>query len=48
MRNELAAAKQLMIEFGLTPASRNRFSVSDKSAGPSESDKIMLRVLNDA
>jgi P27 family predicted phage terminase small subunit len=48
MRNELAAAKQLMIEFGLTPASRNRFGVPERSAGPSESDRIMLRVLNDA
>lgn len=48
MRNELAAAKQLMIEFGLTPASRNRFGVPDRNAGPGESDLIMLRALNDA
>jgi P27 family predicted phage terminase small subunit len=48
MRNELAAVKQLMIEFGLTPASRNRFGVPEKNAGPNESDRIMLQVLNDA
>jgi P27 family predicted phage terminase small subunit len=48
MRNEFAAARQLMIEFGMTPASRNRFSVHDVNGGPSESDMIMMRVLNDA
>jgi P27 family predicted phage terminase small subunit len=48
MRNEFAAAKQLMIEFGLTPASRNRFVVPDKNSGPNDSDRIMLKVLGDA
>jgi P27 family predicted phage terminase small subunit len=45
MKKEFDACTALMIQFGMTPAARNRFSVPNDS-GPTEEEKTMEALLN--